>query len=153
MPHANQALSPKPAIQDRRARRALACLALLGVVAGCGNGFKLTGVTVSLVDFKPAASALLESSAVLTVRYSNENVIPIGVSGSTHKIYLNGTYIGKAMSQEPIGLAALSSITQDVTVRFENLALIQQLVGLRDRQLHDAGWPRCARPASQHRWS
>lgn len=109
-------------------------LALVALVAGCGNGFKLTGVTVSLVDFKPAASALLESSAVLTLRYSNENVIPIGVSGSTHKIYLNGTYIGKAMSQDPVGLAALSSTTQDVTVRFENLALVQQLVGLRDRQ-------------------
>jgi len=38
------------------------------------------------------------------------------------------------MVSNPVGLAALSSTTQDVTVRFENLALIQQLVGLRDRQ-------------------
>ena len=33
-----------------------------------------------------------------------------------------------------VGLAALSSSTQDVTVRFENLAQLQQLVAMRERQ-------------------
>ncbi len=109
---------------------ALACCAF---VAGC-TSFQLSGITVSLVDIKPAGAALLESSAVLTLRYTSENVMPVGLSGSTHKVYLNGTYVGKAVSKEPLGLAALSSSTQDVTVRFENLALLQQLVGMRDRQ-------------------
>lgn len=108
----------------------LACCAF---VAGC-NSFQLSGVTVSLVDLKPVSSALLESSAVLTLRYTSENVMPIGLSGSSHKVYLNGTYVGKAVSKEPLGLAALSSSTQDVTVRFENLAQLQQLVAMRERQ-------------------
>lgn len=103
-------------------------------VAGCGSGFKLTGVTVSLVDIKPAASTVLESNAVLTLRYANENVIPIGLSGSSHKVYLNGSYVGRALSKEPVGLAALSSSTQDVTVRFENLALVRQFVAMREKQ-------------------
>lgn len=108
----------------------LACCAF---VAGCST-FQLTGVTVSLVDFKPASSSLLESSAVLTLRYTNDNVIPIGLAGSSHKIYLNGTYVGKAVSKEPLGMAALSTTTQNVTVRFENISLLQQLVAMRDRQ-------------------
>jgi LEA14-like dessication related protein len=108
----------------------LSCCAF---VAGC-TGFQLSGVTVSLVDFKPATTTLLESSAVLTLRYTNDNVIPIGLSGSSHKIYLNGSYVGKAVSKEAVGLAALSTATQDVTVRFENVSLLQQLVAMRDRQ-------------------
>jgi LEA14-like dessication related protein len=109
-------------------------LCALTFVAGCGSGFKLTGVTVSLVDIKPAEATVLESSAVLTLRYSNENVIPIGLSGSSHKVYLNGSYVGKALSKEPVGLAALTTTTQDVTVRFENLALMRQFVAMRERQ-------------------
>ena len=104
------------------------------LLAGCGSGFKLTGVTVSLVDIKPAASTVFESSAVVTLRYANDNVIPIGLSGSSHKIYLNGSYVGKALSQQPVGLAALATTTQDVTVRFENLALMRPLLALRERQ-------------------
>jgi LEA14-like dessication related protein len=108
-------------------------LCAMTFVAGCSS-FKLTGVTVSLVDIKPAEATALESSAVLTLRYSNENVIPIGLSGSSHKIYLNGSYVGKALSKDPVGLAALTSTTQDVTVRFENLALMRQFVAMRERQ-------------------
>ena len=61
-------------------------------------------------------------------------MIPIGLSGSSHKIYLNGSYVGKALSKDPVGLAALTRTTQDVTVRFENLALMRQFVAMRERQ-------------------
>ena len=46
----------------------------------------------------------------------------------------NGSYVGKALSKDPVGLAALTSTTQDVTVRFENLALLRQLVAVREQQ-------------------
>lgn len=104
-------------------------LAFVALVAGCGNGFKLTGVNVSIVGFKPSTSGKLETTAVMTLRYTSENVIPIGLSGSNHKLYLNGVYAGKTLSEEqPLGLAPLSTINQDVTVKFENLARLQQLV-------------------------
>ena len=102
---------------------------LVTLVAGCGNGFKLTGVNVSIVGFKPTTSSKLEATAVMTLRYTSENVIPIGLSGSNHKLYLNGVYAGKTQSEEqPLGLAPLSTINQDVTVKFENLARLQQLL-------------------------
>lgn len=107
-------------------------IALLGT--GCRSGYNLGGITVNLVNFMPASAALLESSGVMTLRYTNENTIPIGLSGSTHKVYLNGTYVGKSVSKQALGLAALSTVTQDVTVNFENLALVRQLVAMREQQ-------------------
>ncbi len=112
----------------------LAGLITLLFTSGCGSGYNLGNITVNLVNFMPASAALLESSGVMTLRYTNENTIPIGLSGSTHKIFLNGSYVGKTVSKQPLGLAALSTITQDVTVNFENLALVKQLVAMRDQQ-------------------
>lgn len=111
---------------------------LAGVIAlfasGCMSKYSLGGITVNLVNFLPANAALLESSGVMTLRYTNENTIPIGLSGSVHKVYLNGSYVGKAVSKQPLGLTALSTATQDVTVNFENLALVKQLVSMRDQK-------------------
>lgn len=109
---------------------AFALVSLL--LAGCSGGFRPGGVTVAIVDFKPTEASLLESSGILTLRYTNENVAPLGFSGSKHKLYLNGSYVGTAVSDQPFGVPPLNSVTQDVTVRFENLALIKQLMALGD---------------------
>lgn len=100
----------------------------------CSSGYKLNGISVSIVNVAPAGAALLETSGVMTLRYTNENTIPIGLSGSVHKVYLNGSYVGKAVSKQPLGLAALTTATQDVTVNFENLALVKQLVSMREQK-------------------
>lgn len=109
---------------------AFALVSLL--LAGCSGGFRPGGVTVAIVDFKPTEASLLESSGILTLRYTNENVAPLGFSGSKHKLYLNGSYVGTAVSDQPFGVPPLNSVTQNVTVRFENLALIKQLIALGD---------------------
>lgn len=111
----------------------LVLLALVSLVlAGCG-GTRPTGISVSLVNFRPTDSTLLESRGVLTVRYTNENISPLGYSGSTHKVFLNGTYVGKAVSDQPFGVPPLNTVTQDIPIQFENLALVQQLLTMRDR--------------------
>lgn len=110
----------------------VAVIALAG--SGCASKYSLGGITVNLVNFQPSGAALLESSGVMTLRYTNENTIPIGLSGSTHKVYLNGSYVGKAVSKQALGLTALSTVTQDVTVNFENLALVKQLASMREQQ-------------------
>ena len=50
------------------------------------------------------------------------------MASSTHKLYLNGSYVGKMASATPVGLPAQTATTQVVTVQFENPALVQQLV-------------------------
>lgn len=116
-------------------RRCCLCLFVLAslILAGC-SGVKLGGVTATVVDFRPTQASLLESTGTLTVRYTNENISPLGFSGSSHKLYLNGSYVGKAVSDRPFGVPPLNTVTQDVTLHLENLALVRQLLAVRDSQ-------------------
>ncbi len=101
------------------------------VFTGCQSaGSKLGEISVSLVDIKPVGGTLFEARAVLTLRFVNENVVPFGISGSSHKVYLNGSYVGKAVSNEPLGLQPLTSATRDVTVLLENTALLKEILAL-----------------------
>lgn len=113
---------------------AVAALAFLSVLlTGCSPG-RPQGISVSAVSFRPTDASLLESSGVLTVRYTNENIYPLGYSGSKHKLYLNGSYVGTAVSDQPFGVPPLNTITQDVTVHLENIPLVRQLIAIRDTQ-------------------
>lgn len=101
-------------------------LALVAWFTGCNSGGGRGGVTVTLVDFKPAGTALPETRAVITLRVTNENLNPLGFSGSTHKLYLNGSYVGKATSSVPLGLPPVSSATQDVPILLEKPEFVKQ---------------------------
>ena len=109
------------------------CVGLL-ILCGCATDLHLSGISVTATDFRPISATLLETRAALTLRYSNENVVPIAFSGSTHKLYLNGTYVGKSVSKEAIGLPSLNTATQTVTVFLENLAMIQKAQSLAQKE-------------------
>ena len=112
--------------------RPLTFIALLFglLLAGCQSRSSLGEISVTLVDIKPTGSSLFESRAIMTLRYINENLVPAAFSNSTHKLYLNGTYVGKAVNNQPVGLAPTSTTTRDVAVFFENLQLVKQLAAL-----------------------
>jgi LEA14-like dessication related protein len=113
----------------------LLCFLLGGgmLLAGCSMAPKLGGVTVSIAGIRPAGAAAGHDRAILTLRFTSENVNAIAFSASTHKLYLNGSYVGKAESDQPIGLQPLVSVTQDVTVIFENPAVVRQAMATHDR--------------------
>jgi LEA14-like dessication related protein len=107
---------------------------MTALLAGCSGRGRPGGVTVSLVDFRPTEAALLESRGTLTLRYTNENISPLGFSSAVHKLYLNGSYVGLAVSDQPFGIPPMNSTTQEVTMNLENLALVRQLIAVRDSQ-------------------
>jgi LEA14-like dessication related protein len=111
----------------------LAFTALCLLFGGC-SARRPEGVSESLVSFRPTEASLLETRGVLTVRYTSENISPLGYSGSKHKLYLNGTYVGNAVSDKAFGIPPLTSVTQEITVQLENTALVQQLLTLGDHQ-------------------
>jgi LEA14-like dessication related protein len=111
----------------------LASLTLLLHLSGCAGTGKLGGVNVSVVDVRSAEPALLETKAVVTLRYLNENVVPIGISGSRHRLSINGTSVGQAVSNAPVGLPPLSTATQEVTLLIDNLAVVSMLQELSRR--------------------
>jgi LEA14-like dessication related protein len=110
----------------------LVVFALLSLgLAGCGgSNIQQGGITVVPIDLKPVNATLLESEAILTLRITNENIGPLGFSGSSHRLYLNGSYVGNSVNDRPFGVPPLRSITQDVTIHFENLALVRQLASV-----------------------
>lgn len=109
----------------------LAVFALVSLLlAGCSSHGPVGGMSASLVDIRPTNASLLESDAVATIRLTNENIAPLGFSGVQIKLYLNGSYVGNGLSNNPFGIPPLNSATQEVTVHFENLALIKQLAAI-----------------------
>jgi hypothetical protein len=106
----------------------LVSLALcLSGLAGCASHGTLGGIAVTVVGVKPAAPPAPETQAVLTLRYANENVAAVAMASSTHRLFLNGSYVGKATNETPIGLPEMAPTAQEIPVTFENPALVRQL--------------------------
>ena len=123
-PWAGLSLSPRMNFVPFRLFLVLLVGLLLG---GCATDLKISGVSVTVVNLRPVNATVFETEAQLTVRYINESVVPIAVSGSTHRLYLNGDYIGRAVTKEPVGLPSLNTVTQTVNLFIENLSLVQRL--------------------------
>jgi LEA14-like dessication related protein len=109
---------------------ALLVLGLSVFFGGCNSVDKSGGISVSVVDLKPLDASLLETQVLMTLRYTSESLNPVGFSGSTHKLYFNGAYIGRAVSHAPLGLPPLSTTTRDVTLMIENSALVKQVLAM-----------------------
>jgi LEA14-like dessication related protein len=103
-------------------RLAFLVLCLSGLV-GCLSHHTFGGINVSVAGLKSAA----KTPATLTLHFANENVIAVGIDSSTHRLFLNGTFVGTAVNASPMGVQAMATATQDVPVKFDNLALVQQL--------------------------
>ena len=104
--------------------KVLPLLICLLLAAGCGSAVKLSNVLVDIIEYHPTTS---DTQAKLTLRFTNENVFPIAIAGTTSKLYLNGTYVGKIESSDPVGMPQLSATNRNVVLTIENTALIQQL--------------------------
>ncbi|MBS0663929.1 MAG: hypothetical protein JSR48_11750 [Verrucomicrobia bacterium] len=111
---------------------AFLALGLATLFSGCSSTARPDGINVSVADLKAANSTVFETQLILTLRYTSESLNAFGFSGSSHKLYLNGSYVGKAVSNTPIGLPPLSTTTQDVTLILENAALVRQLIALQN---------------------
>lgn len=95
---------------------------MTGVLLFCScsrNG----GPTVSLVTVHFKEATVLETTAVFTLRLENDAPTPVEITGASHKIYLDGLYVGKGLSDETVTVPRLSSLTNDVIVHLSNLAL------------------------------
>jgi LEA14-like dessication related protein len=104
-------------------RTFLASLACL-VLCGCG---RMNGPSVNLVSVHFKEATALETTAVFTLRLSNETPEPVQFNGEVHTIYLNGLYIGKGLSSETVDVPRLGTVTNNVTVHLSNLALATRI--------------------------
>ncbi len=95
---------------------------------GCATPSPLSDLTISVLEIKPATAAAAETKANLTLRFVNANEVSAAISASTHKLYLNGTYVGKASTHEPIPLTRLQSKDQTFPLSFENVGAVEKVL-------------------------
>lgn len=101
-------------------------VALAVVLGGCATIPREGGVSVSLVSVVPQQSSLFETTARLTLRFINETARPLELAGSTHRIYINGAYVGRAVTNERLTIPQLGTMTQTMDAHLENLALMRK---------------------------
>jgi LEA14-like dessication related protein len=103
---------------------ALGALALAGWLTGCAS---VENVTVNMVNVQFTSATLFESSAVFTLRVNNENPRPLLLEGSSHKIYLNGTYVGQGLNGDTTEVPRFGSAPIRAEVHLSHLALATRL--------------------------
>lgn len=79
---------------------------------------------------RPLQASLLETTMAFTLRFTNEGTQPLTLVGSSHRLYLNGSYVGRAVSNERVTIPQLGTTTQTVVVYLENLALVRKVAEL-----------------------
>ena len=117
-------------------RPLLAAISML-CLSACSTVPEDQGVEVNVVNLAIGEASLLETAAIFSVRIQNENAEPLVVEGAVHKIYLDGAYIGKGMSNETLTVDRLSTAVQKSTVYLRNLKLAGRLRSIMESQRVD----------------
>lgn len=118
-------------------KRLLSRVCLLSVLlfgAGCATLSPPAGVSVSVTNIVPTQASLLETSGALTLRFINEHAEPLSFAGGVHRLYLNGSYVGRAVTNERVSVPPLGTVTQTVTIYLENLTLLRKVTELSHAQ-------------------
>jgi LEA14-like dessication related protein len=101
------------------------CLSLM--LGACATHKTARNIDVSLVNVQFENATVLETTARFTVRLQNASPEPFLLEGGEYKIYINGHYIGKGLSNNSVLVPRLSSVTQPVEVYLRNLSMAARL--------------------------
>jgi hypothetical protein len=92
---------------------------------GCATPSPLSDLTISADAIKPTSNP---SEAELTIHFVNANEVAAAIARSTHKLYLNGNYVGKAESHTPTPLPRMGSHIETLKIHLENLGAVQRAI-------------------------
>ena len=104
--------------------RSLLAAGLLLAVAGCVSTEPVVPPEASVSDLRFENLSLFETTAMVTVRLTNENPFPLVCDGAVYKLALNGRNVGKGLTGERLELPRLASVTCQVPVHIGNLGLL-----------------------------
>lgn len=96
------------------------------VSAGCVSRPEPATVSLSVVSLRPLQSTVLETNVEVTLRLTNESGRQLALAGSAHRLYVNDSLVGRAVSAEAVTVPAFGTATPVVTLRLENLALLRK---------------------------
>jgi LEA14-like dessication related protein len=113
--------------------RRLAALAL-GLFPACaspGEPPPLVPVDVKLIDIAVGGVERAETTLLLTVRYGNENPLPLGTLGGVIGLSLDEVRAGKALFKRSLEIPGPGEAEETVELRVDNALLTGELAGLR----------------------
>jgi LEA14-like dessication related protein len=109
-------------------RGLLLLLALPLLFTACATKPQVKGLTARLIAVAPVPG---EADAyLLTMEYYNDNLSPIGLSRSQHRLQLAGISTGRLDSTAPLALPPLSTGRQDLVLRVDQPELRARLANL-----------------------
>jgi LEA14-like dessication related protein len=106
----------------------------VALLCGCSRN---DGPSVNLVTVHFKEASVLETTAEFVLRLSNDSPEARKFTGSAHKIYINGLYVGKGLSAESIEVPRLGTVTQAVTVHLSNLVLATRIKAIIEAKRFD----------------
>lgn len=108
------------------------------LLSGCATVPEQELLDVKLVNLRFKESRVLETDAVFTIRIENESPEALRITGGVHKFYIEGTLIGKGMSNETLEVPRLSSVTQEITVHLSNVNMARKIKPIIESQKVDS---------------
>lgn len=109
-------------------RGLLLLLTLPLLFAACATKPQIKGLTARVIALAPVPGET--DTYLLTMEYYNDNVSPIGLSRSQHRLHLAGVSLGRIDSDIPLALPPLSSARQEMVLRVDQPELRARLAGL-----------------------
>ncbi|KXU34416.1 hypothetical protein AXK12_00440 [Cephaloticoccus capnophilus] len=107
-------------------------LALLGGLSfsGCQTRYKISGIAIAVTDLQPTAASTATGNhrrAVMTLRFFNDNIMPVAFAETKHKLYLEGNYVGLATNRQALGIPPAGNVEREVFVEIEKPQVLRQL--------------------------
>ncbi len=98
---------------------------LVAFLAGCNNTSRLVsnGLGVELTKIERGS----DGTVSVSWRVENSNIVPYLLSRISHKIYLDGTYLGAIMEEEPLAVPASTNSGRTSKLAKEDAAAAQAI--------------------------
>ncbi len=84
-------------------------------------------ISVALSDVEAVNASVFETGVALTLRIANESDTNLSIRGSVHRLYINGVFVGRGLSDESLEIPPFSTATQRVPLYVENLSVIGKI--------------------------
>lgn len=104
--------------------KALSIISFCLLLQSCNTAARIGNVMVDLTGLAPAAQ---EGQLNLTLRYTNENIFAIAISGTDGMLYLDNEYVGSFVTTSPVGIPQLVTLTREVALKVEKPEVLQKI--------------------------
>jgi len=101
--------------------------------AGCASPPRASGISVTVTGFRAVEAATVPTQAIMILTFTSENVDSVGLTHTSHKLYLNKRYVGQALNENPVGVPPMGTVNQEVTFNLEDAGVVRQILSFTDQ--------------------